>query len=740
MNRSSYFTAVCAVAFSLSTYGQDTKAGNQVSDSASFTADTISIGEVIVSSLRIDRQIKNLPAPMSVIRGYDYQKQSSLTLSGVLGKESGISMGSDGIWSTNINIRGLSENRLVTLVDGNRVETATDLTASLSMIDIYDIDRVEVIKGAQSSLYGTGAMGGIINVITRDGHFSDKPYLSGNVGSGFASANKLFSGHADLNTGSEKWYLRLSGTYSDADDIRTPDGIMPNSQYTYNNLSARAGFKPFNNHLFKIQLQRYRAKDVGIPGGEAFPGPAEATYTDIGRELLSASYELKDLSDKLSSLKFGYFTQYIDRYVSMIPNTVTEITLPNGNKQRTTPELFIPVGKHLTNGGQVQGNWNLTSTNTLIAGIDVWGRKLTTGRTKYIRIDVLNPGGDILKTNNIIRGETPIPESFFTSAGLFLQDETKLLEDRLTLILGGRLDGVWIKNEEGYDVDYITINELRNDFPDRRLTFEEGRESSISWSANSGFLYNLPGNNDISLNLARSFRAPSLEERFKYIDLGNYVLLGDPALEPESGFSIDLGLRKWTSDINFQAGVFINNLTNMIVEVPGEFIYKKITGTSGYDIDTLPALINSNVSRALLYGFDYKFEYNFYGDFVLFTSGSYVRGKNTETDENLPLIPPLNGRLGIRYTYNRIGSAEFIVSGSAKQSHISEGEQETDGYIRLDMTLSPVRIRLGSTGLQFFAGIDNITDTRYTNHLSTNRGSISVEPGRNIFFRLNLSF
>ena len=85
-------------------------------------------------------------------------------------------MGSDGVWATNINIRGLGESRLVTLVDGNRVETATDLTASLSMIDINDIERVEIIKGAQSSLYGTGAMGGIVNIITKDGHFAEKPY------------------------------------------------------------------------------------------------------------------------------------------------------------------------------------------------------------------------------------------------------------------------------------------------------------------------------------------------------------------------------------------------------------------------------------------------------------------------------------------------------------------------------------------------------------------------------------
>ena len=741
MNKLFYFFTFCVFSMSINSFGQENNQHELNADSASFSKRINNLGEVVVSSLRLNRQVKYLPAPMAVVRAYDYQKQSSLTLANVLEKESGIAMGSDGVWATNINIRGLSENRLVTLIDGNRVETATDLTASMSMIDMYDVDRVEVIKGAQSSLYGTGAMGGIVNIITKDGYFSQKPFVSGNLASGFASANKLFSGHADITTGAERWYIRLSGTYSKADDIRTPEGEMPNSQFAYNNLSAKMGFKPFTDHLFKIQFQRYLASDVGIPGGDAFPGPAEATYTDIGRNLLSASYEINNIGDKLSNLTFSYFNQYIDRNVSMLPNTVSQTTLPNGNIQRTTPEEFLPLGQHLTNGGQIQSTWELTPNNTLIAGADVWGRRLTTDRTKYITVDILNPEEEIIKTNHIVRGETPIPESWFTSSGLFVQNESRFLNEKLTLILGGRLDGVWIKNKEGYDVDYLIINDVRNDNPDRRITFADGKENSISWSANAGLLYNITRTTDISFNLARSFRAPSLEERFKYIDLGNFVRLGDPALDPESGLSVDMGIRKWQKDFNFQAGLFLNKLTNMIVEVPGEFIYTMITGTSGTTTDTLPALINSNVSRALLYGVDFSFEYNFYNNFVLYGTGSYVRGKDTESDTNLPLIPPLKGRMGIRYTYPGIGSAEFITNAAARQDKISAGEQETDGFVRLDMALSSEKIMLGNnTGLQIFAGIDNITDTNYTNHLSTNRGSISIEPGRNIYIRLNLSF
>jgi len=742
MSKFGLLTAISAIIFCFNTYGQTFRLEGTVSESVSNKTieNVIPLGEVEVSSLRVNRKVKELPIPLAVVGSNVFRKLSSLTLANVLATEPGIAMGSDGVWATSINIRGLSENRLVTLIDGNRIETASDLTASLSMIDVNDIERVEVVKGAQSSLYGTGAIGGIVNIITKDGHFAGKPYLSGNVTSGFASANELFTSHADVNTGSDKWYLRVSGTYNNADDIRTPEGILPNSQFTSDNITAKIGVKPFTKHLFKAQYQNNTGTNVGIPGGKAFPGPAEATYTNISRHLFSASYEIRDITDKLSFLKLSYFTQYIQRDVAMIPNTVMETAITAGI-QRVTPELVSPIGDHLTHGAQMQSTWNFTEKNTLIAGVDVWSRKITTERTKIIKAEVINNAGDIVKTNNLIRGETPIPESTFGSAGIFFQNETHLLNEKLTLLIGGRLDNIRVENEEGSDIDYLIVNGVRNDTPpNQRITFEKGSENSISWSANAGMLYKLYKDVDLSLNLARSFRAPSLEERFKYIDLGNYVRLGDPDLHPESAYSADLGLRIWKPKFNFQIDAFVNRISNMIVETPGEFVYTLNTGTSEGKTDTIPALINANVSKALLYGVDFGLQYNIYSDLVLLASGAYVRGKDTEADANLPQIPPLNGRLGMRYTYPKIGSAQITIVGATRQDKSSDDEKETGGYTHLDMAMSSSNISLGQTKLQIFAGIDNITDRSYTNHLATNRGGISVEPGRNIYLRLSLSF
>lgn len=692
----------------------------------------INLGEVIVSSLRQDQKMREVAAPLEVVTKQQIEMSSSITASDVLKDEPGIALARDGVWATGINIRGLGQQRIVMLVDGNRIETANDLMASMSFFDMDDIERIEVIKGASSSLYGTGAMGGIVNVITNQGYFNSSKYFNGSFNSGYSSVNELFTRKLTFNSGSQKWYASISGSMRDANNLKTPDGTIENSQFNDQSISATAGFKIKENHTLNLKYQYFDADDVGLPGGDAFPGPATATYTDAKRQLFSANYEITDISESFKKLNFRYFHQYILRDVDLIPNisTVTPTSI-------TTPELFTPSGGHTTDGIQIQSDWSFNPKQNLIAGLDVWRRKLTTSREKYISIDVLDSLGNTVKTNNIVRGETPIPESCFGSAGIYFQNEQRLLNDDLKLTIGGRLDGIRIANEQAFDYDYLIVNGTRNDSPpNQRITFEENEEYKLSWSANLGLLYALNQDMDLSLNAGRSFRAPSLEESFEYIDLGNMVRLGDPNLDPEKGYSLDLGFRIWKPKFQFKVNGFINWLSDMIVEESGEFIYSYTTGV----VDTIPALINANVDKARLYGIDLSFQYNLHQNFVFHGSGSFVRGEDTKNDASLPLIPPMNGRLGLKYNLPHYFGVDVVAIGFTDQNKVADGESETKGFARFDVMVHSSSIHLDFVKLQFFGGIENIGDRAYTNHLATNRGAISVEPGRNFFIKMKLQF
>ena len=141
----------------------------------------ITLGEVTVTSTRYSKLEKDVAIPFEVVGAEKLDKKLAISVPEILDNEPGITIVRDGIWGTDINIRGLSRQNVVTLVDGNRIETAANLAAGLSLIDMFDIQRIEVIKGGVSSIYGTGATGGVVNVTTKNISYSDDFHLSGSL-------------------------------------------------------------------------------------------------------------------------------------------------------------------------------------------------------------------------------------------------------------------------------------------------------------------------------------------------------------------------------------------------------------------------------------------------------------------------------------------------------------------------------------------------------------------------------
>ncbi len=113
----------------------------------------IELDEVVVSTNRNEDYLRNSPFAELIVDKEEIQKRPAVSLPDILQNEPGISLIRDGIWGTEISIRGLNRENIVTLIDGNRIVTSTDVAARLSMIDLNDVERVEVIKGASSSVF-----------------------------------------------------------------------------------------------------------------------------------------------------------------------------------------------------------------------------------------------------------------------------------------------------------------------------------------------------------------------------------------------------------------------------------------------------------------------------------------------------------------------------------------------------------------------------------------------------------
>ncbi|MFN8206273.1 MAG: TonB-dependent receptor [Bacteroidales bacterium] len=342
-------------------------------------------------------------------------------------------------------------------------------------------------------------------------------------------------------------------------------------------------------------------------------------------------------------------------------------------------------------------------------------------------------------TGTRVFGEVPIPSSSFTNFGAYLQDEWNIIPGKLKIMAGARGDNVSVHSAQAIDPAYVIINGVRNDAPaGQRITFNAASDDDFSWSANAGLLYTLPWGPDLSFSMARGHRAPSLEERFKYIDLGASVRLGNPSLKAEQGWFYDLGIRFWNPSFNMVVDAYANYMSNLIVEDSGIFVYNYTADETQFD--TVPAMINSNVDKALLYGSDLSFNWICLKNLVLSGSLGLVIGTDRSTQKALPQIPPLNGSLTLRYTIPGWTSVSLSSHFAGKQDRIGAGESTTGGYAVYDAGFHSQPIGWKKVKIEFSGGIENIYNRSYRLHLATNRGIVRDEPGRNLYIRMNLLF
>lgn len=657
----------------------------------------VDLGAVMVTATRTEDLLRELPLPVSIVDAALLQRSAPVSVPDALEAEPGMTLVRDGVWGTDVSIRGLSRSNVVTLVDGARIETATNHAAGLSMIDVNDIERIEVIRGAASTLYGTGATGGVVNIITGDGQFTDGLHLHGTLGSSYSSVNEGSTATAGIEAADNRWFLRLRGTMRAARDAQTPDGMLRDSRFHDRSVAASAGVRLHSSHELRARYQLFDARDVGIPGGASFPETASARYPDERRELVQAEYRGLQFTEALSRISLRVTHQRIDRNVELVPNPAA---------------VLRPSAEHTMNAALLQGNWSF-GDHRLVAGLDAWQRAYEGRRLREVRA-----------TNTVI-ADLPLPNARFRSIGAFAQDEWLLADERLRLSFGARADQIRVENDAAYDLLYIEVNGVRNDAPANRKTrWNAASSDETSWSVYAGALYALLPKLDLTLNVSRSFRAPSLEERFQYIELGGAVYLGDIALEAEKSYSLDAGLRLRSERFTLSANAFVNAMRDLVVDERRS--------------DTL--YVKANVGEALLYGGEVSAECNPVSSLTLHAQISYVRGRDSGADADLPQMPPLSLRTGIRIPLSGIGSAEAILDAAAEQERLAPGEDRTPGYALFHLRLRSESFRVAGLSVALYGGIDNVFDRSWRRHLSTLRGLIVTEPGRNFFLRMQLLF
>ena len=219
---------------------------------------------VVVTATKVETAAEELGASVSVVNGEDFQTYHYPTVDEALRSVPGVEIRRSGAYgkTSSVTIRGANSNQVQVLVDGVRVKSPTLGQVDLSDLSPDLIERIEVVRGAQSTLYGADAIGGVVNIITRRG--SGRP-LQASVQQEVGNYDTLAS-RATVHGAWKVLHYALSASHFES------NGRFQNDETDANAISARLGARlPWDSALDFIF--RYNKNDVGVPVKGVFPGP-----------------------------------------------------------------------------------------------------------------------------------------------------------------------------------------------------------------------------------------------------------------------------------------------------------------------------------------------------------------------------------------------------------------------------------------------------------------------------------
>ncbi|OZI31771.1 hypothetical protein CAL29_28290 [Bordetella genomosp. 10] len=228
-------------------------------DAAAPAAPVAQLDTVVVTAARNEQLLKDVLGDVTVIDSEELRNAGQSSLAEVLSRSHGIEYSNNGgpQTVTSLFMRGANSNQTLVLVDGQRINNATNGMAALNALPASSIDHVEIVRGAASSLYGSDAIGGVINVITK--HSTDKP-LSAYADVGFGTYGTS-SYNAGLSGAANGWTYSLSTGYQqshgfDATNKKNYYHNPDKDSYYQNNVAASLGYEWLRGQTLSVQYYR----------------------------------------------------------------------------------------------------------------------------------------------------------------------------------------------------------------------------------------------------------------------------------------------------------------------------------------------------------------------------------------------------------------------------------------------------------------------------------------------------
>ncbi len=615
------------------------------------------------------------------LQGKELQKRRQTSLGDTLQAEAGVTSTQFGPSASRPVIRGLDGDRIRILQ--NSLGTLDASTQSLDHaipVDTLTLDSIEIVRGPMSLLYGSSAVGGVVNLVTNRVHSQFESGFHGSFLSQGESVNQGLSSGGAVNFGKNGWMIHVDGSTRNLQDQKIPS-------------YARSSRK---RHEAPLAQGKNEAKNK-LPNS--------------GNQQDNVATGISKVFDKgFAGVSFNHFnTSYgtvaeRDVLINMLQNR-----FEFHGEYRPESSIFSKIRLK-----SAQSNYLHKEINNGATGTEFKNEGNET------RIEGLNSTGDVNGVSGIqtqifnfatAGDEAFLPKTSTQKLALFTFQEVK--RGKHSYSFGGRA--------ENSNIDKKSSQKFGS----------SDRKDFFSYNASLGHQFRFDEIHSLASTFSYTERAPNFQELYAqgaHLATGTFEQ-GSTNLRKEKAYAFELTFKRTTSD---------NKTTiNLYTQVFHDFIFLNPTGQTNA-ASGLP-VYQENQVNALFYGADAenkkKLAQYSGGAFHLTSKFDFVRAKNTHDGSNIPRISPPRVSMGIEYAKDS-WSTDLEAQYVGQQTKTGLNETRTDSYAltNLGFTYDVVG---DESGLNVFARVRNIFDVNARNHVSTLK-DIAPLPGRNFILGAQL--
>jgi hemoglobin/transferrin/lactoferrin receptor protein len=579
-------------------------------------------------------------------------------------------------------IRGFEASRVLLMVDGVRINSAIFRAGHLQNIITVDnmiLDRVEINYGPSSTMYGSDALGGVVNLFTKQPQLYKSNLVSknipwkinGNLVYRYGNGQNENRQHIDVNIANNKWAYLTSFTNSSFGDMRQGN-------------KRSAAYPDFGKRLFYVAREnntdvvKDNSTSVNIQKLSGY------TQTDLLQKVL---FKPNDNTEHLLNIQFSNSSD-INRYDRL---TETSKGLPVYSEWYYGPQVRNMIGYKLTksnlNGyfqkltanvnyqhleeSRINRRFKSNNKDYRFEAVDVFGQNLDLlhqGKSSTLNIGVesyYNKVGSTAYRNNIA---TNVRSAITTR---YSDGPTNMSNYAMYAQHTQFLKGNWVLNS-GLRLNNVQLNANFKDTALMHFPFTDANQNNTAMTGNLGMAYNGADGFRVTFGVSSGFRAPNVDDLTKVFDTKTgYVVVPNKDLKPEYTYNAELNVSKSNSNYSIGASLFYTWFKNALVVDKFKWNNASSIVYQGIMSDVYAS---QNKAKAVVYGFNVNGSANLSSNTTLaatytYTKGNYVDRKLDGLNTALPLdhIPPAYGRVGLKHDVKKFSAELFTVFNGWKQ-------------------------------------------------------------------------